>query len=93
MSNKLDFITYTRSLLQNASSKQSNAAIAGRLDAIARSAENISDGYWTRLAPLYEPFSPTLQLGVKNLNDGIIAGQNVPNFDAYISTLVSNLAL
>jgi hypothetical protein len=97
MSTKIDFATYLTSTLTAASTKlksQSppNNAKASRLDTIVRSAENISVGYWAKIEPLYEPFSPKLQLAVRDLNTAIIAGQNVQNFDAYISTLVANLA-
>jgi hypothetical protein len=51
MSNKLDFMNYAKSMLVTASSKlksetPANNDTAGRLDQIARTAENISDGYW-----------------------------------------------
>ena len=97
MSNKLDFITYLTSTLNAASTKLKSRtppenATAGQLDTIVRTAENISDGYWTRIEPLYEPFAPKLQLAVRNLNKAIITGQSVPNFDAYIAALVANLA-
>ena len=97
LSSKLDFITYAKSMLVTASTKLKsetppNNNIAGRLDTIARTAENISDGYWARIEPLYEPFALKLQLAIRDLNKAIIAGQQVPNFDAYISALVAHLA-
>ena len=97
MSNKIDCLTYLKSTLSSDSSKLLSAqppdtATAGRLDQIVRTAENISDGYWARIEPLYDPFAPKLQLAVRDLNKAIIAGQRVPDFDTYVSALVSNLA-
>jgi hypothetical protein len=97
MSTKIDCTTYLKSTLTAASNKLKSQTppdntTAGRLDQIVRTAENISDGYWARIAPLYEPFAPKLQLAVRDLNDAIIAGQSVPNFDTYVSALVENLA-
>jgi hypothetical protein len=99
MSNKLDFITYLKSTLTAASTKllaanPNDRATAGRLDQIARTAENISSGYWARIAPVYEgpwPTAPELLRSVAQLNANIIAGQNVANFDAYIALLVAAL--
>ena len=97
MSTKIDFISYAKSMLVKASNKLKSQtppdnATAGRLDTIARTAENISTGYWAKIEPLYEPFSPKLQRAVRDLNAAIVAGQSVQTFDAYISTLVENLA-
>lgn len=61
-------------------------------DRVVATAENISNGYWARIEPLYEPFAPKLQLAVRDLNKAIIAGEQVPDFDSYISRLVSDLA-
>ncbi|MDA9489050.1 hypothetical protein [Bradyrhizobium sp. CCBAU 11361] len=98
MSNKLDFITYLKSTLTAASVKllaanPTNTATAGRLDQIVRTAgDNVSDGYWPRIAPLYEPFAPKLQLAVMHLNADIIAGlKSVPDFDAYFAMLASEV--
>lgn len=94
---KLDFITYLKGTLAAASTKllagdPANTATAGRLNQIVRTAENISGGYWARIAPLYDPFAPKLQLVVRNVNSDIIAGQKTaPDFDSYIALLVSEL--
>ncbi|MET4341185.1 hypothetical protein ABIC08_002770 [Bradyrhizobium sp. RT9b] len=99
MSNKIDFITYLKSTLAAASRKLQSAqapdlAAAGRLDRVVNTAENISSGYWARIAPVYEgpwPIAPELFRAVGQLNANIIAGQNVANFDAYIAMLVAAL--
>jgi hypothetical protein len=98
MSNKLDFITYLKSTPTAASSKRLAAeppdtTAAGRLDQIVRTAEDISSGYWAKLAPLYDPLAPKLQLAVMHLNADIIAGKTVPDFDSYIELLVSELSV
>ncbi|MDH2350868.1 hypothetical protein QCM80_09330 [Bradyrhizobium sp. SSUT112] len=99
MSDKLDFITYLKSTLTAASAKllasnPTDRATAGRLDQIVRTAENISDGYWLRIAPAYQspwPIAAELLRSVSQLNASIIAGQSVANFDAYIALLVAAL--
>ncbi|WP_439366034.1 hypothetical protein ACNJYD_08930 [Bradyrhizobium sp. DASA03005] len=94
---KLDFITYLKSTLTAASAKllagnPTDRATAGRLDQIVRTAENISDGYWARIAQLYDPFAPKLQLAVMHLNADIIADQKIArDFDSYIELLVAEL--
>jgi hypothetical protein len=95
---KLDFITYLKSTLVSKSSKLKNAQppnleAARKLDRIVATAEKISDGYWLRIASLYEPLAPKLQLAIMHLNADIIAGQATPtDFDSYISRLVSDLS-
>ncbi|WP_256807803.1 hypothetical protein [Bradyrhizobium sp. Bra64] len=99
MSDKIDFIKYLTSTLTAASTKllaanPTDTAKAGRLDQIVRTAENISDGYWLRIAPAYQspwPIAPELFRAVGQLNANIIAGQSVANFDAYIALLVTAL--
>jgi hypothetical protein len=90
----MNYITSTLTAASNKLKSQTppDNATAGRLDTIVRTAENISDGYWARIEPLYEPFSPKLQRAVRDLNVSVIAGQSVQNFDAYIENLVANLA-
>ncbi|MDH2341550.1 hypothetical protein [Bradyrhizobium sp. SSUT77] len=98
MSNKLDFITYLKSTLTAASTKlltadPRNTDTAGRLNQIVRTADdNVSDGHWLRMAPLYEPFAPKLQLAVMHLNADIIAGQRAaPDFDTYFGMLAADV--
>ncbi|UGX97097.1 hypothetical protein G6321_00018970 [Bradyrhizobium barranii subsp. barranii] len=99
MSNKIDFIKYLTSTLAAASRNLQSAqtpdlAAAGRLDRIVNTAENISSGYWARIAPVYEgawPIAPDLFRSVRQSNANIMAGQNVANFDAYIALLVAAL--
>lgn len=94
---KQDFIGYAKAMLTAASTKvlaidSTDTLTAGRLNQIVRTAENVSDGYWFRIAPLYDPFAPKLQLVVRNVNSDIIAGKKtVPDFDSYIALLVSEL--
>jgi hypothetical protein len=96
---KISFTTYLKSILVSESSKLKSAQppnleAARKLDRIVATAENISDGYWVRIEPLYEPFAPKLQLAVMHLNADIIAGQVIlHDFDSYISHLVSELSL
>ena len=81
MSDKLDFIKYLISTLAAASTKllaatPANADTAGRLNQIVRTADdNVSDGHWARIAPLYEPLAPKLELAVMHVNADIIAGR------------------
>lgn len=98
MSQKLEFIAYLKSKLTAASTKllaanPANTDSAGRLDHIVRTADdNVSDGHWARIAPLYEPFAPKLQLAVMHLNADIIAGLKVaPNFDTYFALIAAEV--
>ncbi|MGY4502377.1 acetylglutamate kinase [Bradyrhizobium sp. GM24.11] len=95
---KLDFITYLRSTLTAASTKllaanPNDRATAGRLNQIVRTADdNVSDGHWAQIAPLYEPFAPKLQLAVMHLNADIVAGQRAaPDFDTYFGMLAADV--
>jgi len=55
-------------------------------------AENISDGYFAKIEPFFEPVSPKFILMVKVLNEGIISGSSsVADFDEYVALLVSAL--
>jgi len=97
MSNKIAFTNYVKSMLVASHSKLKSEmppgnVAASRLDAIIRTAENIVEGHWAKIEPLYEPFSRKLQLAVRDLNTAIIEGESVQNFDAYISALVARLA-
>jgi hypothetical protein len=67
MSTKIDFVTYLRATLVSAPTKLKSAQppdlnTAIKLDRIARTAENISSGYWAKVELLYEPFAPKLQI-------------------------------
>lgn len=98
ISHQIDFKNYVTSLLTNASSmlkrkEPPDLCVASNLDRIVATAEEISSGYWLRIAPLYEPFAPKLQLAVKELNDRLIDGADSPSaFDQYIEQLVEILA-
>jgi hypothetical protein len=49
-------------------------------------------GHWERVAPLYDPFAPKLELAVMHLNADIIAGLKVaPDFDTYFALLASEV--
>lgn len=95
---KLDFITYLKSTLTAASAKllaasPTNRATAGRLDQIVRTADdNVSNGHWAQISPLYEPFAPKLQLAVMHLNADIISGlKSVPDFDTYFALIAAEV--
>ncbi|MCP1768338.1 MULTISPECIES: hypothetical protein [Bradyrhizobium] len=98
MSDKLDFIKYLISTLAAASTKllaatPANADTAGRLNQIVRTADdNVSDGHWARIAPLYEPLAPKLELAVMHVNADIIAGQKpAPDFHTYFALLAAEV--
>lgn len=98
VSQKFNFITYLKSTLTTTSTKllaanPANTDTAGRLDQIVRTAEdNVSDGHWARIAPLYEPFAPKLQLAVMHINADLIAGRKTaPDFHAYFALIASEL--
>lgn len=97
MSAKIDFIKFLTGTLTAASTKllaanPNDTAAAGWLNQIVRTAENVSDGYWQRIAPLYDSFAPKLQLTVRHINTDIVAGQKAaPDFDSYVALLVSEL--
>lgn len=98
MSTKLDFINYLTSTLTAASTKllaanPTNTDTAGRLNKIVRTADdNVSDGHWARIVPLYEPFAPKLQLAVMHLNADIIAGlKSAPDFNTYFSLIAAEV--
>jgi hypothetical protein len=96
LSAKIDFIKFLTGTLTAVSTKllaanPINRATAGRLDQIVRTADdNVSDGHWARIGPLYEPFAPKLQLAVMHLNSDIIAGlKSVPDFDNYFALIAA----
>ena len=95
---KLEFITYIKSRLVTASSECKSAqppdfGAAGRLDHIVRTAELLNDGYWNRLAGLYDPLSPVLMHAVTTLNAEITAGvYPTVTFDEYVSLLVAGVS-
>ena len=56
------------------------------------SAENVSDGYFAKIEPFYEPVSPKFMLMVKVLNESIISGSSsAADFDEYVALLVTAL--
>ncbi|MBB5053050.1 hypothetical protein HNQ36_003041 [Afipia massiliensis] len=98
LSHRIDFETYLKSQLVKASSKLKNKNppdiyVAGQLDRIVATAAFISSGYWAKIAPLYEPLAPKLQLSVKHLNEDLVSGAaSAPDFDAYIALLVERIS-
>ncbi|WFT94386.1 hypothetical protein QA633_40060 [Bradyrhizobium barranii] len=98
MSAKIDFIKFLTATLTAASTKllaanPANTATAGRLNQIVRTADdNVSEGHWARIAPLYDPLSPKLQLAVMHINADLIAGlRSVPDFDAYFALIAAEV--
>ena len=91
-------MTYLKSIAARDSSKLKsetppNLEAARRLDHIVATAENIEDGHWLRLAPLYEPFAPVLMKGVRDLNVDIVSGV-LPalTFPEYVTRLVERVS-
>jgi hypothetical protein len=77
MSTKIDCLTYLKSKLANEFTKLStgatpNVPAAQNIQRLVGTAENISDGYFGIIEPLFEPVTPKFMLLVRNLNDSII---------------------
>ena len=69
-----------------------DTATKARLSQIILSAKDISDGYFAKIEPHYEPVTHQFLLATAELNDGIVAGTTTAkNFDEYISLLVARL--
>jgi hypothetical protein len=94
MSTKIDCIIYLKSKLESeftklATGETPNLPAAQKVQSIALTAENISDGYFAKIEPFFEPVSPKFILV---LNEGIISGSSsVADFDEYVALLVSAL--
>jgi hypothetical protein len=97
MSTKIDCVTYLKSTLTTAFTKPTvgpspNIPAAQRIQRLVLSAESISDGYFAKIEPFFEPVSPKFMLMVKVLNEAIISGSSsAANFDEYIALLVTAL--
>jgi len=69
-----------------------NLPAAQKVQRIVLTAENVSDGYFAKIEPFFEPVSPKFLLMVKVLNEGIISGvTSATDFDEYVSLLVTAL--
>jgi hypothetical protein len=78
--------------LNTASIESTDPATKARLSQIILSAKDISDGYFAKIEPHYEPVTHQFLLATAELNDGIVAGTTTAkNFDEYISLLVARL--
>jgi hypothetical protein len=97
LSTKIDCVVYLKSKLASEFTKltsgpDQNIDAAQKVQRLFLSAENISDGYFAKIKPWYEPVAPKFLLTVKALNESIInGGTSASNFDEYISELVSAL--
>jgi hypothetical protein len=97
MSTKIDCVTYLKSTLTTAFTKPTvgpspNIPAAQRIQHLVLSAESISDGYFAKIEPFFEPVSPKFMLMVKVLNEAIISGSSsAANFDEYMALLVTAL--
>ena len=97
MSTKIDCVIYLKSKLENEFKKLStgetpNIPAAQRIQRLVLTAENISDGYFAKIEPFFEPVSAKFLLMVKVLNEGIISGSSsAADFDEYVALLVTAL--
>jgi hypothetical protein len=97
MSTKIDCLVYLKSKLANDFTKLTtgdspNLPAAQNVQRLVGTAENISDGYFAIIEPLFDPVTPKFMLLVRNLNHSIITGTSSPaNFDEYVKLLVTAL--
>ena len=79
MSAKIDCVVYLKSKLHNEFTKLTtgdapNLPAAQRVQRLIVIAENISDGFFRFIEPLFDPVSSKFLLLVKVLNEAIISG-------------------
>jgi hypothetical protein len=97
MSTKIDCLVYLKSKLTHEFTKLTtgdipNLPAAQNIQRIVGTAENIGDGYFAIIEPLFDPVTPKFMLLVRNLNDSIINGTaTAANFDEYVKLLVTAL--
>ena len=98
MSTKIDCIIYLKSKLEKEFAKLTTSeapdlpATAQKLRRILLTADNVSDGYFAKIEPFFEPLSPKFFLMVKVQNESIISGNSsATNFDEYVARLVTAL--
>src|SRR5260370_38580869 len=97
MSTKIDCVTYIKSTLTPAFTKPTvgpspNIPAAQSIQRLVLSAESISDGYFAKIEPFFEPVSPKFMLMVKVLNEAIISGRSSSaNLDEYMVWLAKEM--
>jgi len=97
MSTKIDCVIYLKSKLESEFTKLTtgetpNLPAAQKVQLIVLTADNVSDGYFAKIEPFFEPVSPKFMLMVKVLNESIINGNSsAADFDEYVALLVTAL--
>jgi hypothetical protein len=93
---KLDCVVYLKSKLHYEFTRLTagpapDRPAAQRVQRLVLTAANISDGFFVKIEPLFDPVTPKFLLTVKALNEAIIRGTAVADFDEYITLLVAAL--
>lgn len=92
MSDKIDCLVYLKSKLQSELNKLSAGDAAQNIQCLLGTANNISDGFFAKIAPFYEPITPKFMLTVQTLNESIVSGSSSLNhFDDYVASLAAAL--